>query len=215
MNTLGTTANMGTATPNPFKINETAAHILPASGVKSDDENSTASSYMRRQSSGSFTAGSDSVKALTIISEMLETYNSMIEANTNSIKENAALQETNFTAMRSALESVIDAINGISQRSLNLEDTSRKNAEKLSSISDELIERSTPFLHKRLDEYQSRIEANERDIVYLKDCVESSSESVQIIEGRLGNLEGRVSNIERLLMKHKKRNQNDVTAKTA
>jgi chromosome segregation ATPase len=183
--------------------------------ANADEENSTTSSYMRRQSSGSFTAGSDSVKALTIIAEMLDTYNNMIETNTKSIQENAAVQKTNFFAMQTSLESVIDAINHISQRAASLETTAQKNAENLSAISDELVAQSNPIVHNRMDEIKQKIDETERDIVFLKNCVESSSESIQIIEGRLGHLEGRVSNIERLLTKHKKQHQNDVVAKMA
>jgi predicted nuclease with TOPRIM domain len=183
--------------------------------ANADEENSTTSSYMRRQSSGSFTAGSDSVNALTIIAEMLDTYNNMIETNTKSIQENAAVQKTNFFAMQTSLESVIDAINHISQRAASLEDTVQKNAENLAAISDKLVAQSNPIVYNRMDDIQQRIEKTERDIVFLKNCVESSPESVQIIKSRLGHLEGRVSNIERLLMKHKKQHQNDVVAKMA
>jgi hypothetical protein len=183
--------------------------------ANANEENSTTSSYLRRQSSGSFTAGSDSAKALTIISEMLERYNNMIETNTKSIEENASVQLTNFFALQTSLESVIDAINHISQRAAGLEETAQKNAEMLAAISNELVAQSNPIVHNRLDEITQRIEETERDIVYLKDCAVSSSESIQIIEGRLGHLEGRVSNIERLLTRHKNRHQNDVAAKMA
>jgi hypothetical protein len=180
-----------------------------------DEENSTTSSYLRMQSSGSFTAGSNSVKALAIISEMLERYNNMIETNTKSIEENAAVQLTNLFALQTSLESVIDAINHISQRAASLEETAQKNAEKLGIISNELVAQSNPIVHNRFDEITQRVEETERDIVYLKNYAKSSSESIQIIEGRLGHLEGRVSNIERLLMRHKNRHQNDVAAKMA
>jgi hypothetical protein len=173
-----------------------------------DGDGSTTSSYLRRQSTGSFTAGSDSVKALTIISDMLETYNKMIEANTNSIKENATNQDANFAAMRSALESVIDAINGISQRALSLEDAARENADKLATISDDIAARNDSTVHARLVEFQRSLEENTGGIVELKERADASSESMCIIECRLSNLEGRVSNIERLMMGGKKQNQN-------
>jgi predicted nucleic acid-binding Zn-ribbon protein len=173
-----------------------------------DGDGSTTSSYLRRQSTGSFTAGSDSVKALTIISDMLETYNKMIEANTNSIKENATNQDANFAAMRSALESVIDAINGISQRALSLEDAARENADKLATISDDIAARNDLTVHARLVEFQRSLEENTGSIVELKERANASSESMCIIECRLSNLESRVSNIERLMMGGKKQNQN-------
>ena len=201
---------------NPFSNNRNASFRgLLVAGAGNDEEDPTTSSLLRRQSTGSFTTGSDGIKALSIISEMLGTYNNMIEANTNSIKDNALQQDTNFAAMRTAIESVIDAINGISERTLNLEETARENSKTLATIRDRVLAGNDPVVYNQMEQVQRKVDEHLRQISYLKDCAESSSESMSIIEGRLGNLESRVTNIERLLMKPKRHQQNDVAAKMA
>lgn len=144
-----------------------------------DDNGSTTSSYLRRQSTGSFTTGSDSVKALTIITDMLEAYNKMIEEHTNSIKENAANQDTKFAAMRLALESVIEAINGISQRALSLKNAARKNADKLATISNDIATQNDLTVDARLVEFQCSLEEN---ISSIEERADASSELMCIIE---------------------------------
>ena len=200
--------------PNPFSNSTSAFRVGAVAGATNDEEFAT-SPHLRRQSTGSFTAGSDSIKALATISEMLRTYNILIEANTNSIKDNILQQDTNFAAMRSAIESVINAINGISERTLNLEETARENSKMLTTINNSVLARNSAMGDNRMEQFQLKVDEQTREIAYLKYCAESSSESMTIIEGRLGNLESRVSNIERLLMKPKKRQHNDVAAKMA
>ena len=201
--------------PDPSKpTNSTDDHEQVATGGKVDRECQISPS-LRRQSTGSLTANSETSKALSIISEMLEGYNNMIESNTNSINQNATLQNANYGAMRSVLDSIINAINGMSQRASKLEEAAKANAEILTSISDVILGGEVSTLRSRLDQFQLKVEENARDIAYLKDCVESSSESMNIIESRLGSIEGRVSNIERLLMKHKNQQKNHVSAKMA
>lgn len=168
-----------------------------------DDNGSTTSSYLRRQSTG--TTDSESVKLLTIITDMLEAYNKMIEAHTNSIEENAANQDTNFAAMRLALESVIEVINGILQRALSLKNAARKNADKLATISNDIATQNDLTVDARLVEFQCSLEEN---ISSIKERADASSESMCIIECHPSNLEDRVSNIERLVMSGKKQNQN-------
>ena len=201
--------------PDPSKhISPTDNREAIGTGGNLDGEGRTFSS-LRRQSTSSLTANSDASKALSIITEMLEGYTNMIESNTNSINQNAVLQNANYGAMRSVLDSIIDAVNGISQRASILEDVAQANGEKLTSISDLVLGEGDSMLHSKLDQFRLKVEENTRDIAYLKDCVESSSESMNIIENRLGSIEGRVSNIERLLMKHNNQRKNHVSAKMA
>jgi hypothetical protein len=89
-----------------------------------------------------------------------------------------------------------------------LEDAARENADKLATISDDIAARNDSTVHARLVEFQRSLEENTGGIVELKERADASSESMCIIECRLSNLEGRVSNIERLMMGGKKQNQN-------
>ncbi|KAL3782776.1 hypothetical protein HJC23_003097 [Cyclotella cryptica] len=181
-----------------------------------NNEQVDATSIYRRQSTGSFTAhtsGNDTANALALISDMLATYNDMIEKNTNTIKENAAIQDANFAALRSTLESIIDAVNGITLRALNLENAARNNTETLAALNDGMTAGTNMAGHGRFDDFQRQVAKLERDISEIKDSDESTSESIDIIERRLGSLESRLSKIERLLMKYRK--HNDVAAKMA
>jgi len=194
--------------PNPLNINI-------ATGGNNAEEDSTLASYLKKQSVRSVPSGGDSMKALTIIYEMLVTYNNMIEANTNSIKENSSLQDSNFAAMRSVLDYVINAINGISQRVLALEDGAHKSDEVLTAIGIEVASGIHPTAQTRLGEFDSRVEKNEMDMAFLKESTQSIYESVMMIEGRLETLENRLSNIGSFLMRLKKHNQNEAVAKMA
>lgn len=185
-----------------------------------DNEQANASFICRRQSTGSFTTTTqatttDTTSALALISDMLGTYNQMIEANTNAIQENAEMQAMNFSLMRSALDSIIDAINGITQRAVNLEAAARTNADNLTTLKEEAIAGNNMILHNRLDDIGRLIDMNAREMVDCKNGADALSESVRIIAGRVGSLENRVSNMERLLMTPRKQNQNDVAAKMA
>ena len=184
-----------------------------------DNEQANASFICRRQSTGSFTTTTqatttDTTSALALISDMLGTYNQMIEANTNAIQENAEMQAMNFSLMRSALDSIIDAINGITQRAVNLEAAARTNADNLTTLKEEAIAGNNMILHNRLDDIGRRIDMIAREMVDCKNGADALSESVRLIEVRVGSLESRISNMERL-MKPRKQNQNDVAAKMA
>ena len=159
--------------PDPSKpTNSTDDHEQVATGGNVDREGQISPS-LRRQSTGSLTANSETSKALSIISEMLEGYNNMIESNTNSINQNAVLQNANYGAMRSVLDSIINAINGMSQRASKLEEAAKANAEILTSISDVILGEEVSTLRSKLDQFQLKVEENARDIAYLKDCGES------------------------------------------
>lgn len=172
-------------------------------------------SIYRRQSTSSFTAhttGNDNTHALALISDMLATYNDMIEKNTNAINENAAIQETDFAAMRSTLESIIDAINGITLRTLNLEIATRQNTEALTALDEGMNAGTNVAALGHLKDFHCRVEKIEHDVLEVKDSQESTNGSFDIIERRLASLESRISNIENFLMKLRK---HDFAAKMA
>jgi hypothetical protein len=186
------------------------------SDSRSNYEQVDNTSIYRMQSTNSFTAhttATDNAHALAVISDMLATYNDMIEKNTNAINENAAILETNFAAVRSTLESIIDAVNGITRRTLNLEIAARQNTETLTALTEGMTAGTNVAGLGGFKDFHCRVEKIERDILEIKDSNESTNETIDIIERRLASLENRVSNVENFLMKYRK--LNDIAAQMA
>lgn len=170
----------------------------------------------RRQSTGSLTADtsqSDCTNALTLISDMLETYNEMIQNNT--IKENAAIRDGNAAMTRETLESLIEAINGIAKRTLHLEDSANKACDEVTKLKEETVAGNNMIVDSRLDYLNVRVHTNSRDIAALKLSTKSCKDKIISFEETLGRLEDRVSSIERFFMNPQKRCRNDMSAKTA
>lgn len=172
----------------------------------------------RRQSTGSLTADtsqSDCTNALTLISDMLQTYNEMIQNNTNAIKENAAIRDGNAAMTRETLESLIEAINGIAKRTLHLEDSANKACNEVTKLKEETVAGNNMIVDSRLDDLNVRVQTNSRDIAALKLSTKSCKDKIISFEETLGRLEDRVSSIERFFMNPQKRCRNDMSAKTA